>query len=477
MPNYSSTSWLGNTADWNFPGSSGYGIRSDGTYGPLTRTPSRTTTPRTDYAVWNASTGRAVSILTGQPFSGVDPRSGRTYNQGQEVTPPSPTANIDPNNPNQRYRPVDIVRSPDVSEAQQNLMEQFRSNANSSLRDFGQHLNDFRADTSAAREASSTARNIAPTEAALTTAQQTYGGDLTAANEAYRQALADAAARERGIVTQAQDLLPSYDAAANAIAQQQLQTALGQYNRYKAGSGTPTSFGTSDLRTLGRMAQDVLLPFEREKINQRYNILTGMAMPTEERIAGRNIGYAGSFQPSIAGSRYGSATTLATTIQNLRQQVANMSYADAVNYLRAAGIPAEMQNAILAGQTGTLGSLAQLEEASRYRGLEDVLGAQVSQPVYYNMALPGYPASTPRYPVTGTTPPGQPGLRAPNAPQTVSPTTGQQQNLDELWNSYMLSGMSPQDFNQFVLQSNPRYNNLDVVQPGMNYSPPVYAGG
>lgn len=473
----------------NYVGSSGYGVLPGGRYGLLSTPPKPPTGPsRQDYAVWDLTTGKTVSVLTGKPFSGVDPRTGKNFNNGVESAPSAASAASMPSF-GDRYQAREVIKSPAVATATEQLMEQFRKTADSALSDFGATLNQFKTDLTAGRALSREAQNLTPTVEALSAAQRGYDTSLTGADEAYRRALEDAAARERGVVEQANATLPAYDEALNRIIANQNDLAMRNFSRYKMGTGTPRSMGGSDTAILANAALQASLPLEQAKIQRRYDILSGMALPTEERIAGRAIGYGGSFLPSIAGSRYGSQTTLATTIQGLRERVANMSYTDAVNYLRASGIQAELQTAILSGQAGTLGQLAGLEEASRYRGLEDVAGVPLSQPVYYNMGLPNYPQFPTRYPTTGTYGVQTPRL-ASNGPVTVSPTTATQaapgglggMSWEDLYYAY---GLTPEDYASLGgVQQIPNYPNVPYAYAGpagtvqtMGLVPEYAAGG
>lgn len=463
MPNYPNIS---------YPGSSGYGVRPDGTYGPMT-TPVPTTT-RQPYAAYDISSGRYIDITTGKPYTGKDPRTGQQFSNGalsaQSAQSAASAAGIDPNNPAQRYKPVDIVKAPDVNAAQQNLMETFRRNADQALTDFGTHLRSFQTDLTSARGLSREAQNISPTVDALTAAQGRYAGDLGSSEAEYRRAMADAAARERGVVQQANDLLPSYDTALDNILRNNLALVQGNLSRYKMGTGTPTSPGSSEARILASQATQAALPIEQAKIQRRYDILGGMALPVERELGGQRINFAGSFLPGVASSRYQSATSLPMQIQTLKQQVAGMSYQDAVRFLQAQGIPAEMQNAILSAQTGTLGQLGALEESTRYRGLQDVLGAQVANPVYYSQALPAYPNFPTRYPTTntGTTPAP---MQAPNAPRTVAPQQAPTgiggMSYEDLYQMY---GLTPEDYAYFNQYMNPPQS------PNRENTPNVYQG-
>lgn len=407
----------------NYVGSSGFGTRPDGTYGPVYTAPPDLThgAAATDYPVYDISTGKNVSVKTGKPWVGpfpvgwVDAYS-KAAGGGRGVQVPFAPAGteINPNDPSQRYRAANIVKQPDVAGAQSELMKTFQDTAQQSLKGFSDYLKTFQTDLSNARGATAAATNITPTVNALTQAQAGYASDLSGANTAYQQALAESAARQRGVVGEAQGLLPMYDTAAKNAEDAQLAALQRQLSQYKITTGTPTSLGGDEERMLLQGVQNIMLPIEQAKINQRYSILSGMALPVESNIGGANINYAGSFLPGIAGSKYGSARDLATTIQNLKTQVANMSTQQAIAFMQAQGIPAQIMQQVLSGQISELGGLSNLESLSNYQGLQDILGAYPSQPVGYNVSTPGYPMTGPRYPTSANT------LGA-NPPSVVSP--------------------------------------------------------
>lgn len=405
----------------SYPGSSGYGVRPDGSYGPMyTPAPQAAASTVGDYPVFDVSTGKLKSVRTGKPWTGalpagwIDPYAGGG-STGPGVKVPFSNETINPNDPAQRYKPVDILKSPDVAAAQQDLMKTFRDTASTSLKGFSDYLNSFQSDLANARKATAAATDIGPTVTALTGAAGKYGSDLAASNEAYRKALADSAARQRGVIGQEQAALPLYNTALDNIKAAQLAALQHQVGRYKLGTGTPTSLGTDEMRILARGAAEAALPIEMAKINKQYDIY-GQALPVEAGIGGANISYAGTFLPTIAGAEYGAGTNLATTIQGLKNQVANMSTSQAIAFMQAQGIPPQIMQQVLSGQITELGGLSALEDQSRYRGLQDVLGTYLSQPVGYNAAMPGLPTYAP-----GTYRPGTGNTLASGGPITVTP--------------------------------------------------------
>lgn len=426
---------------------------------------------RASYAAYNPVTGKYIDIATGQPFHGTDPRTGQNFDNGtpsagsaasaQTVNAPG-IGPINPNDPTQRYRAVDVVKSPDVAAATSDLMATFKKNADQALKGFGDYLNDFRSDIASARKASATATDTTGTENALRTAATQYGQNLTGANQQYQTALSNAAAGERGVVSQAQADLPLYDQALQNVENQQLAKVSGEFSKYKLGSGTPTTPSSYDAAILARAAAEAAAPIELQKVQQRYNILGNLALPVEQQIGGQNINYAGNFLPTVAGSRYGADTGTATAIQSLRQQVAGMSMDNAIRFMQASGVPNQVMQQVLSGQIGQLGGISGLEDMSRYRGLQDVLGAYPSQPLSFDMSLPQSPVFPTRYP-TSRIPPTL--ASSGNAPIQVSP------NLDVAQPGL---NMSASDLTNTV---GPGMNyNPDMVLPGMNYGGSRYAG-
>jgi len=374
------------------------------------------------------------------------------------VTVPGTSQQINPNDPNQRYKAVNITKQPDVNAAKDDLMTTFKKNADTALQDFSSYLNNFKTDVATARTAAAKANDITPTVNALQSAQTQYSGDLSAADKSYQQALATGAANERGVVQQAQATLPQYNTAINNVENLQMDQLQKQLSRYKLGSGTPMSLGGDEEAQLIKGAREVATPLELAKIEKQQQILQGMALPVEQSIAGQNINYSGSFLPGVAGSRYGSATSTANSIQNLRNAVAGMTQQQAVAFMQAQGVPAAIMQQILSGEIGSLGGLSQLESSANYQGLQDVLGAYPSQPQAYNMQTGGFPTYPRRTGGTGTN-----NLGAPNAPTVVAPGDGTvDYNTLNQRNALARQQMSPNrsyaGFNNMGSQSNSVYD-------------------
>lgn len=384
----------------SYPGSSGYGV-TGGRYGLKSMPPPGSVqNDPSDYPVYDPATGKLVSVKTSKSWTGTAP-DGQSYKEG--VLVPYSDQTINPNDPNQRYKPVDIVKSPDIAAGEKNLMETFNKAAQSSLSDFGSVLNQFKTDTAAARTKLNQATDIGPTIATLQGAQDRYGRSLDTAVSDYAAQNTRQAATERGIVADANRLLPQYDTAAQNIGDRQVQELAKQLSRYKLSGGTPSSMGTDEAQILARGVADVQLPLEQAKIGRQMDLLTNLSLPVERELGAAEVNRIAQFNPAIAGQQFTSTQGTANAIQSLKTQVAGMSIDAAIKFMQAQGVPGQIINQVLAGQISNLGALGQIEDQSRYRGLQDVLGANLSQPTGYNTASPAYPTVNTRYPTTTRT--------------------------------------------------------------------------
>jgi len=422
MPDYSKYSfnvpqnWAGGTWSGNWTGS------AEGKPNPADLP---TYSGSTDAVDWDPVRAIYINSRTKQPYTGKSPQTGYYISNGRVTAPPPgvSTPGIDPNNVQQRYKAVSIPKQPDVSAETSDLLTTFKKQADASLQDFSSYLNDFKKNLGTAQTAAAAASSPATVgkEAADMQAQQRqYAQSLDASQKALADLNAQTAAQEQGAVAQAQGLLPSYDAAAQAIADRQMQAVVGNLSRYKMGTGTPTSAGSDESRILANAASDVYLPLERDKINKQYDIISNLQLPVTRDIAGRETSRIAQFDPMVAGQKFQSGIATDKDVQALRDQVRNMTYEDAVRFMQAAQIPVSIQQAILSGNIGQLGQLSQLETASNYQGLQDLLGANITPATYYNQQFPGgFPS---RYPSTAGTGTGGGGaLSAPNAPRAVGP--------------------------------------------------------
>jgi hypothetical protein len=240
--------------------------------------------------------------------------------------------------------------------------------------------------------------------------------------------LANNATAEQGIVTQAQNLLPQYDAAARAVADQQMAAVTRNLNKYKMGTGTPGSSGTDEERVLADAAARVYAPFEQAKIDRAQQLLTGLALPVQQDITNRMTSALTQFNPQAQAAIWTSGRATEQDVQNLKQAVASMSYQQALQFMQALGVPVQVQQSILSGQLGQLGQLSTIESGAKYQGLQDILGIVPSQPVGYSMAQPEVPNYPPRYYPTAAAPAGSPGtaMGPPYVPSpgSIDPLTG-----------------------------------------------------
>lgn len=380
-----------------------------------------------DYPLFDASTGKLISRKSGKPWAGALPpgwvnpygsAASAASAQGVQVPYAPPGTMINPNDPTQRYKPVDIIKSPDIASAQQELMKTFQDSASASLKDFNTYLSNFKNDLGAARAAGKAATDpatIASDIASMRGNQSRYEAALQGDMGALADINRENAAAQQGIVSQANAILPQYDSAAKAVADQQMQAVQRQLSRYKMGTGTPRSGGTDEERLLADAAARVYAPFEQGKIDRQLNLLTGLALPVQRDIANRATAAAAGFNPQAQGEIFRSGMATQRDVQNLRDTVANMSYQQALQFMQAAGIPAQIMQQILSGQISQLGALGQLEDQSRYRGLHDILGVYPSQPMGFSNRTPPLPNYPSRYPVTGNT------LNPGNAPEEGGP--------------------------------------------------------
>lgn len=428
-----------------YPGSSGYWA-TDPTYGPsggmraglypgdvgraaaglpLSETAKRAL--NTGDPIWDPVNAVFKDPRTGQPFTG-RLKNGMYVQNGRSAGYQDPSsfgapANINPNDPNQRYKPVEIPKAPDISAATKDLVQQFKDTAEQSLKGFDDHLKEFTSGVTDAQKATKAAIDSASgTAQTLANQQADYAKALSSSAADYRNLNTDTAGKEAAIVAEAKGLLPQYDAAGQAIADRQMQEVAKNLSRYKVASGTPMSAGSDESRILAQAAADVMLPLKQAQINQRYNIISGLEMPTTQDIANRETSRISQFDPMVAGQIYNTGTATTNQIQALKEHVAGMSFENAERTLRDMGLPSQIINTILGGNISTLSGLAQLEDQSNYRGLQDLLGANVSQPQYYDLSNPPLPVPS-RYSTPASltsTGNSQPPL-ARNAPIQVGP--------------------------------------------------------
>lgn len=377
----------------------------------------------TDYPSVDSATGKIVSVKTGKPWNGKATHYGETFDvrNGERINPGAGSGvevpysggeRINPNDPNQRYRGVDIVKSPGISRAAQELLDDFNAGEKSSMRGFDDFMKENKGryegliDTAYNQGKSST--DLREINSSTRGAQTRYSGRLDDISGNYEAADAAFANTARGVSDEAYKNLGLFDEAQNRMGDLARDAVTNRVNRYKLASGTPTSMGSDELAITARENARASAPIELAKANQRYNVL-GQRYDIERDLANRNTARIGQFDPMIAGRQYETGTETERYLQGLKMAVANMSYDQAARYMQSLAVPFEIRQRILSGNIANLGGIGALEEGSRYRGLQDVLGATPSQPVYYNTAQPAYPS------------PGRGGNYFSGSPSVISP--------------------------------------------------------
>lgn len=431
-----------------YPGSSGYwatdpssgphGQQHNGLYpGDLGRleaglpsSPQAQRTAAMSDPIWDSINAIYINPITKQPFTG-KMKNGMYVQNGRSMGYQDPAsfgaANINPNDPNARYKAVEIPKAPDISSATKDLVQQFKDTAEQSLKGFDDHLKEFTSGVADANKASKSAiQSVAGTAQTLADQQANYAKSLSSSSADYKTLNSGTAAKEAASVQEAKDLLPQYDSAGQAIADRQLQEVAKNLSRYKVGTGTPMSAGSDESRILAQAASDVMLPLKQAQINQRYNIISGLELPTTQDVANRETNRIAQFDPMVAGQIYNSGAATTQQIQALKEHVAGMSFDNAERTLKDMGIPSQVINTILAGNISNLSGLAGLEDQSTYRGLQDRLGANLTQPVYYDQGNPPYPATSRYGNPQNTTATGNTPALATNGPIQFGPGNAQQ---------------------------------------------------
>lgn len=310
---------------------------------------------------------------------------------GTVEVPGSNGLRINPNDPNQRYQPVDIVKSPMVAGAVGDLMESFKKGAADSLAGFDDHLKTFRTSLDNAFNRQNAAADPSATISELRRRQAGYDSEIGQTRADYLNSNAEAAARERAVAQDARDSLGLYDSATDAATNLALQQAQKRISRYKAGGGAPSGLSSDEIQMLHAADANILVPMAQAKINRRYSNMSQFDLPIEQDIASREQMRIGSFTPQMIAAQFQSGQATAQTIQALLEHTSNMSMQNAVQYMQALGVPAEIQQRILSGQITQLGQLGEIEDRSRYRGLQDTLGVNPTQPQYFSPATGSYP--------------------------------------------------------------------------------------
>lgn len=342
--------------------------------------------------IWNSKTPTAPwaefhRALSGQP----DP-----------AAPPLPP---DPNDPN-RYKAMETIKSPEVAAQTNVLMDSFKQGAEAMTKGWTDFFNEAKAAQAVNKEAFTREQqnfNVQPLANDLRANNADFANTSREIGSRYASSDADYESAQRMLTERANAVLPEYDNAARAIADRQFSAAAGQVSRYKAGSGTPRSLGSSEIAMLNRAASDVYLPLHREQIARRMGLITDLEMPLEREYAGRDTA---RLADEYGREQYLSERNADTEkqIKQLEVAVAGMSRQQAESYLRSLGLPMQIAQEILSRHIANLGGLGQLEESSRYRGLQDTQGMPLTPAVNYSMG-------------TGTYPTTRPNTYQPNVPQ------------------------------------------------------------
>jgi hypothetical protein len=351
----------------------------------------------------------------------------RLQRQGRYNVPGlNPAGGVDTNDPTQRYRSFSLPKLPGVQSQADKFQEDLAASVDSSLQHFNDLVGQFKSQASAATASGRRAADIGPTANALTGAQGRYASALGGAVDQYGRALGESAGAERGIVGQAQSLLPEYDLSLGRAENLAQANVAGAVNRYAAGKnaaagGANLGMGTDIADVLARRSYEASLPYEQARINKRYDILQNLSLPVERDIAGRNISYAGEFLPRVAGAEYTSSQGTALAVQNLKDAAAKQDWQTALQIMQSLSLPAQVQQQILSGAVSIEGALAALNEQATYHGVYDQFGMPITQPQYFNQGQPPFPPPT-RYRVNNLTTTGTaPSLAADNSPITVNP--------------------------------------------------------
>lgn len=350
--------------------------------------------------VFNANLGMYVDSVNGAPYSGKDPTSGQQYVNGQPTGVPVPYGGgetINPNDPTQRYRATSIEKNPQVSAAAQTLADTLTKAATQSLQSFDEYKKNFTNSINRAQGLSNAATDIAPVSANLRGLQSRYSAALDDASSRYNDVVSNTAAAEKAIVQQGYDYLPLYDKAARDAANEELGLLQRNIGRYKSASGTPMGLGSSEQQMLLGGARQILVPMEQAKVQQRYNILNQLALPTTLDIANRQTTKVGTFDPMVAAAQFQSGTATEQTIQQLATVASQMAYQDAIRYMQSLGVPEQLQQQIMAGNIQNAGALNSVFAGSRYQGLQDILGANITPSQNYAFRSDGYPSGVPQY--------------------------------------------------------------------------------
>ena len=252
-------------------------------YNPTNNTYSN---PSTGAPIWNAQTN-TFSNSGGQPFSGT--YNGITYVNGQSQQQLANSPSV--------YQALNITKSAPIASATGNLLNTFNQGANLNTGDFSNFLNEAQNATNAATTAfnnDQNAYNLSPLASTLNNLNTGYaaGGNAlnasfgntgNALNQDYSATLSNLDTQENADMAQANAMLGQYDTAANNIGNEQIQALQQNLDRYKLGSGTPTSLSSGEEQALIQGVGNIELPLQQAEINQAYNVLNNTQIPLQQQ--------------------------------------------------------------------------------------------------------------------------------------------------------------------------------------------------
>lgn len=353
-----------------------------------------------------------VNSVSGLPWTGPLGNTGNFANKGI-WTNSNPTAATGASTTpvDQRYGAMQVVKNPTLAAGTADLFKSFKEGADAL--DFNSLLNEARSasgtlktayqneqgatnvDDYAAKQRALDAQAAAQTGQYADTARG-IGAEYKASDEDYARKLA-------GITQKAYDTLPEYDAAIDAIGNKQIGSIQSRIDRNKIAGGN-MGLSSGELRATARGVADVSLPLAREKIQRRYDILSGFERPAATEVATRAAQRLSNFESpqerDIYMRTYQDVQQQKQTeqqVQSLRQAVAGMNRQSAEAYLRSLALPAQLIQSVLSAQTSQLGQIGALDDQAYYRGLEYLPGVQPSQPTGYSVSNPPFPAPGRRY--------------------------------------------------------------------------------
>lgn len=340
-------------------------------------------------------TGRIINAETGQPISGMS-GTGTGGAADGVIVPYSGGQRINPNDPYQRYRAVNIVKTPEIESATQKMLKQFEAVGNSDVADFSKYLTDFKAQLDSAANRGNAALNLDPYIQAQRGYQSKYAQNLGGAAADYAALNAATGANSNRIIEEQKAMLPSYNTA---------QDALRDYNAKMLTAATVARYGPNLSSGLGRELvrgySQISVPLELAKIQQGYRVSDAEKAAATEQ-ANRETARIGSFNPMVAGQTYQSGHATEQDILNAQMQAANLGFEYPMRYLQGATEAYMAPQRLFSGRIGQLGALDQLYGSSRYQGLQDVLGTNVTPAQSYSFVSPGYPERTPYQSPVGT---------------------------------------------------------------------------